>query len=63
MQFSKLTTIVALVIFSFVVASPIKPRDIASCETQTAVNEIACIQSCNKDTAYITSCSAVAVQG
>lgn len=55
MHFSKLSIMFNVAVLSFAIASPIELRDIASCETQTAANEVACIQGCNKDAACITS--------
>ncbi|KAI3541364.1 hypothetical protein CABS01_03063 [Colletotrichum abscissum] len=70
MQFS---TVFAIFAATMVAAAPTSPMDsslearkdpgaIAACETQTAADQVACIDKCNKDAACITACSLDAAQ-
>ncbi|KAJ0107071.1 hypothetical protein J7T55_006950 [Diaporthe amygdali] len=43
--------------------APLTGRQIASCETQTAATQVACIQGCEGGAACIVSCTATAVEG
>jgi hypothetical protein len=55
MQIFQLSTLVGLVLATIALASPLATRDVASCETQTAADQVSCTTACGSDAACITS--------